>query len=763
MRVGVIGSGAISDIYLTNMSEKFDQLEVVAIASRHPENARKKAEQINSRLLEKLAGKDAENATDKGHAKHAPDTADKERAKHAPDMGRTEGAGFSEIKACTVDELLADESIDMVVNLTPAGVHYELIKAALLAGKHVYTEKTITDDVDKARELVAIAEEKGLYLGSAPDTFLGAALQTARGVVDAGTLGEIHSFVISANRNNDLLLSLFSFLREPGGGILYDYAVYYMTALVSLLGPVARVGGIVGRPYPQHKNIMPTSPLFGQMMDTPNESQVSAVVQLENGITGTLHMDADTNMRDESYFAIYGKNGILYLTDPNQFGGTVRFLPNALDPRTAPKAVELWNFSQYRENSRGIGPAEMADAIFEGRPCRASKEMAAHVLEVLSGILSGGEKGGFVDIVSTCELPKPLPQSTVGIRNIGHVSFQMKNEAEMLHFYRDVLGMREAFTLTLGDLMSGMDEEKQKQYEQQAAEADEEQIAKLKALKEHFKKMLAMGDKKWITYLKLADGQFLELFYDLGNISRTIENRQEGYGYTKLNYEVGDIEKLRDRLADAGIKIDMDVHTSLDGSREFTVHDPDGNEVQFTQYPDGAARILMEKEEGHEVCSQVSYTTQVAYNVQDELNMERFYCLGLGLKKVDTLTYGELAEAMAKAPNVDPQMLAGMRMMKDKPWLDFIEVAPHQYIELFHTAGRQLKEDKNLSDAYGYQHLCLEVKDIQAAYAAVKANGITPDTPISLGADGAYQFWLVDPDGNRLELMEYAPGAKQLR
>lgn len=714
-RVGVIGSGAISDIYLSNMIEKFERLEVVAVASKHLENAKKKAEQYN-------------------------------------------------IKACTVEELLADESIDMVVNLTPASAHYELIKAALLAGKHVYTEKTITDDVDKAKELLQLADEKGLYLGSAPDTFLGAALQTARGVIDAGTLGEIHSFVISANRNNDLLLSVFSFLREPGGGILHDYAVYYMTALVSLLGPVARVGGIVGRPYPQHKNIMPMSPQFGQMMDTPNESQVSAIVQLQNGITGTLHMDADSNLRDEAYFAIYGTKGILYLTDPNQFGGTVRFLPSSMDPRNAPKATELWNFSQYSENSRGIGPAEMAEAIFEGRVNRAAKEMAAHVLEVLTGILNGGEKGAFVDITSTCELPKPMPQSAVGICNIGHVSFQMKNEAEMMRFYKDVLGMQEAFTLTLGDLMSGvMNEEKQKQYEQSMAEMDEEQKARLMEQKKRFEQMCSAGDKKWITYLKLADGQFLELFYDLGNISRTIENRQENYGYTKLNYEVEDIEALRDKLVAAKVKLDMDVHTSLDGSRELTVHDPDGNEVQFTEYPkDGKALISMEKDLAHAVCSEASYTTQVAYQVQDELNMERFYCLGLGLKKVATLTYGALAEAMAQNPNVDEKTLMGMRMMGNQPWLDFIEVAPHQYIELFHTAGRQLKEDKNLSDAYGYQHICLEVKDIQAAYAAVVANGIKPDTAISLGADGAYQFWLVDPDGNRLELMEYAPGAKQL-
>lgn len=359
MRIGVIGAGAISDIYLKNMINEFDQLEVVAIAAKHLENAKKKAKEYG-------------------------------------------------IKACTVEELLADSEIEMVVNLTPVGAHYELIKAALLAGKHVYTEKTITDDLGKAKELLELADEKNLYLGVAPDTFLGAAWQTARKAIDEGMLGEIHSFAISANRNNDLLLSLFAFLREPGAGILYDYCVYYMTALVSLLGPVARVGGIIGRPYPTHKNILPTSPDFGKIMDTPNESQVSAVIQLENGICGTLHIDADSNSEDEAYFTIYGTKGILYLTDPNQFGGIVKFLSNVMDPREPVQMTELPNLFKYGDNARGIGPAEMADAIHEGRRNRTAKEMAYHVLEVLTGILQGGEKGAFIDIISTCDIPVPM-------------------------------------------------------------------------------------------------------------------------------------------------------------------------------------------------------------------------------------------------------------------------------------------------------------------------------------------------------------------
>ena len=110
----------------------------------------------------------------------------------------------------------------------------------------------------------------------------------------------------------------------------------------------------------------------------------------------------------------------------------------------------------------------------------------------------------------------------------------------------------------------------------------------------------------------------------------------------------------------------------------------------------------------------------------------------------------------------DEKTLMGLRMLGDQPWIDYIEVAPHQYIELFYSAGEEKKVVTDLSGCDGYQHLCLEVSDIHVAWDACLANGLTPDTPISLGADGAYQFWLVDPDGNRLELMEYAEGAKQL-
>ncbi len=360
--VGVVGAGAISDIYLKNMINRFDDLSVKSICAAHIESARKKAEAYG-------------------------------------------------IQAVTMEEMLDDPEIEMIVNLTPAHVHYDVIRAALEHGKHVYTEKTLTDDIKKSEELVRTVREKGLYLGSAPDTFLGAAFQTARAAIDGGLLGEIHSFAVSANRNNDILLCIADFLRQPGGGIVCDYGVYYVTALVSLLGPVARVGSIVGYPYPTHVNNVPGTPLYGQVMDTPNESQVSAVIQMKNGVTGTFHNDADSAIKDQAYFTVYGTKGILFLTDPNQFGGEVRFLPAMTDPRGKQETYVLPAVNGYSDNSRGIGPADLADTIRNGTPLRPSAEMAYHVHEVLNAMLEGGTSGAFMDISSSCERPEPLSEN----------------------------------------------------------------------------------------------------------------------------------------------------------------------------------------------------------------------------------------------------------------------------------------------------------------------------------------------------------------
>lgn len=695
MRIGIIGAGMISEIYLQNLTQKFDNIEVVAIASLNNDSALKKAQKYD-------------------------------------------------IEACSVEKLLAKPDIEMVINLTPVGAHYSIIKEALHAGKHVYTEKTITDDSKKAMELLDLANEKGLILGCAPDTFMGSVLQAARKAIDDNLLGDIHSFTISSNRNNSVLLSLFEFLRKPGAGVLFDHGVYYVTALVSLLGPVKRTCGIVGAPYKTHINIFPTSPDFGKVMDTPNESQVSAILQLKNGITGTLHMDNDSNMIDETFFAVYGTKGILYMSDPNKFGGEIKYQPNYMDPSKPVAPVTLWKFTPYEEDFRGVGPSEMAEAIENKRPNRASGKMALHVLEVLESILLGGEEGKFTDIRSDFEMPEPLCQRTVPITNFSHITFQLKNEEEMVRFYTEVLGMKDLFTLTTIDLGAALKE--------QFGEGAIEPIKDL---------MVPGNEKPWIHYLKLADHQYLELFHSLGAQYSDLEAREQYCGYRKVNYEVNDIDVIRENLVNKGITLKEDVHITVDGSRECSVLDPDGNEIQFTEYAKGEKAFHQLTKDVRESCSLVKFTTQVALSVRDAVNMENFYCTGLGLKKAATLTYGDMAAYLAENHMADEKTLSGLMMIKDRPWIDYIEVGPHQYIELFHEMDDK-KEQPDLKKHYGYQHFCLEVSDINEAWDAVTANGIQPYTQIALGAEGAYQFWMRDPDGNELELMEYTDRALQL-
>ena len=356
--VGVVGAGIISDIYLKNMTCRFDNLCVKSVSARRVDKAIEKASKYG------LIG-------------------------------------------CSVDCMMSDPDIELIVNLTPVSAHEEIIRKALECGKHVYTEKTITDHFHSAAELCSLADQKELRLGCAPDTFLGSSLQSARRAIDLGLLGDITGFAATVNRNNDMLLSHFPIGRFPGAGICMDFGVYYVTALVSLLGPVADVAAFVRAPYPRHKNIIPGSPEFGQWFDSPNESEVSAILRMQSGITGTIHLNADSNTREQANFVILGTKGMLYLTDPNAFGGTVRFLPNILDFNAPDVFEDLPAGNCYSENARGLGPSELADAILHSRQTfRTSKELGLHVLEVLQRMLDSGTDQMIHRMVTTCNRPE---------------------------------------------------------------------------------------------------------------------------------------------------------------------------------------------------------------------------------------------------------------------------------------------------------------------------------------------------------------------
>ncbi len=357
MRTAVVGAGIISEIYLKNMINTFNNLEIVAVCAAHLDHAQKRAEQFG-------------------------------------------------IKACTYEEILSDPTIEMVVVLTPTPTHYGLIRQALEAGKHAYTEKVMTLEKADALELVRLSEEKGKYLGAAPDTFLGAALQTARRELDDGRIGDVTGFAVNATRDVDRLAGMFSFIRMPGGGVNFDYGVYYMTALVSLLGPVKRVFGVVRNLQTTRPNMNDQSPEFGQLYEDNNESQVFAILEMESGVMGTFCINGDTVRKDLADFKLYGKEGVLQLTDPNYFGGDVVFYPR--NYQWGGESCVIENTLPFSENSRGIGPSEMAWSIEHGVLNRANKYVSYHVLDTLCRIVDSSESGKFEEVASTCTRPAPF-------------------------------------------------------------------------------------------------------------------------------------------------------------------------------------------------------------------------------------------------------------------------------------------------------------------------------------------------------------------
>ncbi len=364
MKIAVIGAGDISGIYLHNMTHVFRNTEVVSCCARHLEHAQAKAEKFG-------------------------------------------------IRAMTLDEILSDPQIELVLVLTGAAEHYSIIRRALLAGKHVYTEKTMTITLEQAKDLVALADEKGLYLGSAPDTFLSPAFQAVKKAIDEGKIGEVTSFQIQATRCIDVLASFALFLREPGGGVCQDYGVYFLTGLVNLLGPVNRVMAVYKNRSTKRINCVPDSPDFGKAYEYRNESQVDAILETESGVTGTFSINGESLIPDLGYFHIYGTKGMISVPNMNEFTGEAIFTPQPENYFSPVEHIVLPCEYPLPDNGRGIGVAEMADAIECGRPNRAGKELAFHVLDTILSMEKSAKSGCFESVASTCETPEAMTKELI--------------------------------------------------------------------------------------------------------------------------------------------------------------------------------------------------------------------------------------------------------------------------------------------------------------------------------------------------------------
>lgn len=329
-----------------------------------------------------------------------------------PELAAAQAKAFG-LRAMTVDELLAAKDIDIVVNLTVPAAHYGISKAALDAGKHVYSEKPFVLSLKEGLDLKKRAEKKGLRIGSAPDTFLGGAAQQARALVDAGKIGRITSGVCHVmNHGMEHWHPNPDFFYAPGGGPILDLGPYYISSLVQLAGPVTRVGALTSIPTPQRT--IANGPRNGETVPVGTPTTIHALLHFDNGAVVTLNASWDVWAHGHAPIELYGEDGTLYVPDPNFFGGTVgltvkdkvlKRLPAWKHPLGVP------NQDSPRgplANYRTVGLADMALGILEGRPHRCSLDFALHAIEIMTAILQSGETGKFVTLTTSCARPEAL-------------------------------------------------------------------------------------------------------------------------------------------------------------------------------------------------------------------------------------------------------------------------------------------------------------------------------------------------------------------
>lgn len=351
--VGIIGCGNISGIYFQNCGV-FRNLKVVACADLDMDRAHASAE------------------------------------KHG-------------CRACTVDQLLADPEVEIVLNLTVPKAHQQVSLQAIAAGKHVHGEKPMATSRAGGKKIMDAAASAGVRIGSAPDTFLGGGHQTCRKVIDDGLIGKpIAATAFMLCHGHESWHPSPEFYYQVGGGPMFDMGPYYLTALVNMLGPIQSVSASTRITFPERT--ITSEPKRGQVIKVETPTHIAGIIDFASGAVGTLVTSFDVWASNVPCIEVYGTEGTLAVPDPNGFGGTVRvkrFDEN--DWREIPLT------HGFAENARGVGVADLASAIAAGRPHRASGDLAYHVLDAMEGFLDAGQSGRRYDLVTTVERPAALP------------------------------------------------------------------------------------------------------------------------------------------------------------------------------------------------------------------------------------------------------------------------------------------------------------------------------------------------------------------
>lgn len=356
LKLGIIGCGNISGTYFTNLTTLFPWLTIEGCSELIEERSKAKAE------------------------------------------------AFNVPKCYTTEELLADDTIDIAVNLTTPVDHAAINQAALAAGKHVYCEKPLAIDRQDAVDTVKMAEDKGLLVGCAPDTFLGGGIQTCRKIIDDGIIGDIVSaMAFMVNHGHESWHPDPEFYYEQGGGPMLDMGPYYVTALINCIGPATRVMGSTGAAF-QERTIT-SEKKYGKKVAIETPTHLTGTIDFENGAIATIVTSFDVWASRLPRIEIHGTKGSLMVPDPNTFDGPVKLFREGdkewLD-------IPVYTHG-YVGNSRGLGLADMALAIMGNRQHRVSGQLAAHALDVMLAFEESSETGRAVKLSTTCNQPAALP------------------------------------------------------------------------------------------------------------------------------------------------------------------------------------------------------------------------------------------------------------------------------------------------------------------------------------------------------------------
>ena len=356
VKVGVIGCGNISGAYFSGM-KRFGILDVVACADLELERAQAQA------------------------------------------------ANFEIPRACPVKDLLADDAIELVVNLTVPKAHAPVNLDILAAGKSLHVEKPWATNRQEGAKVVSAAKAKKLLLGAAPDTFMGGGIQTARKLLDDGRIGQpvaATAFLMLAG--HETWHPSPEFYYEPGGGPLFDMGPYYLHALINLLGPVKAVTAMARASFPTR--LITSQPKYGKVVKVETPTHITASLEFASGVLATIIMSFDVKAtRNFICLEVFGAEGSIQVPDPNTFGGPVRLYRSSEFTDWTDMALTHGN----TENTRGIGPADMAYALRTGRPHRASGELGYHTLDIMQSILEAAKEGKRKSVASTCARPAALP------------------------------------------------------------------------------------------------------------------------------------------------------------------------------------------------------------------------------------------------------------------------------------------------------------------------------------------------------------------